>query len=724
MPIFMPSGLHNLVRLTRRQWLALWALPALPAAGPGEPAASLPFEKRVCRIYFDPMRPLAYDPVEKMQKPAVPFYGRPVEEVVDIVAAMGAEVWSAGVTWKGIWYPSEMVARNPAIPQEQLTRLIRAAHRKGMLVLALQQLSEPEDQDVEGKMEQWKLHAIEDGRNVKADKRWQSFLSPYREWKGRFLAEHIRLADFDGFWFDATPFANRGVRPWAAGDVGAFGREVYRRETGQDPPARVDWNSQAFRSWVRWRYDKTLEFFESVTSAAAKEKPTVAAVMNYYARPHLNWEVAHPLRRLNGRWYPSIEAESSLLDKVGRALTPRCEMWMWAFWNVPQIVHGEAPYASPDRAIARGLRALASGVVPCYGGMESDIDLWKDAMQATFSELRLRRNSFGGETVKYAALVVSQQTRDFHADPDAMWRCIEGFHEIHNAGHLLTDVIFDDSLTTEGLAPYPVVLLPGVSCLSDAQCECLRQYVRNGGTLLAALDTSLYDEWGNRRPDFALADLFGVEYVSPGSDAAQVLLPRSEELQRALGRVVALAGPSTVVRLAAKEPAEVLFAASPRHSLGGFSLARDPLDSQVPAITRKRYGRGNAIYLSPDFGQAYLRHRLRQVARTLHFLERQASPPPLEFRGPKALETTAVWRGSRQMLVHLVNCTALASLNRNDPDNGYGEMAPLANIGITLTHGKLRRAFLELRGRLLTINGNTVQIPEVGYGEVVRLELA
>ncbi|MFN0172980.1 MAG: beta-galactosidase trimerization domain-containing protein [Bryobacteraceae bacterium] len=721
----MRSGLHKPAGTSRRDWMAIGAFLAAWRVAPAQPSAGLPFEKRVCRIYFDPMRPLAYDPVEKKQKPAVPFYGRTVEEVVDLVAGMGAEVWSAGVTWKGIWYPSTMVARNPEIPQDQLARLIQEAHRKGMLVLALQQLSEPEDRDLEGRMEQWKLYPIEDGRGVKPDKRWQSFLSPYREWKGRFLAEHIRMADFDGFWFDATPFANRGVRlPWAAGDVGPYGREVYRRETGQEVPQKVDWNSQAFREWVRWRYDKTLEFFEAVTAEAKKAKPRAAAVMNYYARPRLNWEVAHPLRKLESNWYPSIEAESSLLDKVGRALTPRCEMWMWAFSNVPEIVHGEAPYVLPDRAIARGLRCLANGVVPCYGGLEADIDLWKDAMQATFAELRARRDLFGGETVKYAALVVSQQTRDFRPEAEAaMWRAVEGIHEIQNAGHLLTDVLFDDSLTAERLAAYPLVILPGVACLSDAQCDALRHYVSAGGTLVATMETSLYDEWGKRRPGFALAEILGVEYEGPGEDATQVLLPHTPDLCQGLGRVVALVGPSTRVRLASAGGADVLFAASPRRNLGGFSFRRDKFDSGVPAITRKRHGKGAAIYVSADFGQAYLRHRLWQVAHTFVQMQRAAVTPPIKFRAPKVLETTAAWRGPKEILVHLVNCTPLGSLNRNDMDNGYGQMAPLADIGITLHRGGLRRASSALSGRPLDLKGNTATVPVVRHGEVIRLEL-
>ena len=111
------------------------------------------------------------------------------------------------------------------------------------------------------------------------------------------------------------------------------------------------------------------------------------------------------------------------------------------------------------------------------------------------------------------------------------WHSVKGFNEIQNARNLLTDGLFDEAITTDALAPYKVVLLPNVYCLSNTQCEALRSYVAKGGHLIATMGTSLYDEWGNPRENFALADLFGVDYVGTGPET-HLLVPRRKDFEK------------------------------------------------------------------------------------------------------------------------------------------------------------------------------------------------
>ena len=74
------------------------------------------------------------------------------------------------------------------------------------------------------------------------------------------------------------------------------------------------------------------------------------------------------------------------------------------------------------------------------------------------------------------------------------------------------EMVHDRMLDAERIGRFKLLLLPNIAALSDAQCGQLRDYVRKGGSIVATYETSLYDEWGKRRADFGLADLFGVSF--------------------------------------------------------------------------------------------------------------------------------------------------------------------------------------------------------------------
>jgi hypothetical protein len=56
---------------------------------------------------------------------------------------------------------------------------------------------------------------------------------------------------------------------------------------------------------------------------------------------------------------------------------------------------------------------------------------------------------------------------------------------------------------------FAVLILPNLAALTDGQAATVRQFVERGGSLLATGESSLRNEWGEARPDFALGDLFG-----------------------------------------------------------------------------------------------------------------------------------------------------------------------------------------------------------------------
>ena len=60
------------------------------------------------------------------------------------------------------------------------------------------------------------------------------------------------------------------------------------------------------------------------------------------------------------------------------------------------------------------------------------------------------------------------------------------------------------------LEEFAVVIAPSWAAMSEEAAEAIRAYVAAGGVLIATGETSLFDEWGRRRDDFLLADLFGM----------------------------------------------------------------------------------------------------------------------------------------------------------------------------------------------------------------------
>jgi hypothetical protein len=82
------------------------------------------------------------------------------------------------------------------------------------------------------------------------------------------------------------------------------------------------------------------------------------------------------------------------------------------------------------------------------------------------------------------------------------------------------DACFVESLTPEALGRYRVMVLPDARVMTRRECETLRRWVRNGGTLITSADTSLCDEWGRPQRDYALADVFGAHRTAAAGVAA------------------------------------------------------------------------------------------------------------------------------------------------------------------------------------------------------------
>src|SRR5262245_43886441 len=122
------------------------------------------------------------------------------------------------------------------------------------------------------------------------------------------------------------------------------------------------------------------------------------------------------------------------------------------------------------------------------------------------------------------ALVYSQQTAWFYGQDryrDKIEDPTLGWYQALVEARTPFEMVHDRLLDSDHLAAFKTLILPNIAALSDEQCAQLRRFVEGGGGLVATFETSLYDQWGARRPDFGLADLFGASLRNVAAAAMQ-----------------------------------------------------------------------------------------------------------------------------------------------------------------------------------------------------------
>jgi hypothetical protein len=260
-------------------------------------------------------------------------------------------------------------------------------------------------------------------------------------------------------------------------------------------------------------------------------------------------------------------------------------------------------------------------------------------------------------------LVYSQQTGWFHGGKPEDH--IDGWYQAMIEARVPFEMVHDRLLTWENIAPFKTLVLPNLAALSDEQCYQLRVFVSRGGSLIATHETSLYDEWGVKRPNFGLADVFGVDfggrvearmqnaYLSCEHETHHPLLRGLEDAPRIIH------GVSRV---------EV----NPRESFGRMPLTLIPsypdlpMEKVYPRVPRtniaqvylRECGPGRVAYFPWDIDRTFWEVLCVDHFKVLRNAVEWAmhEPPVVEVSGPGVLDVT-VWRQKKSMTVHLVNLT-------------------------------------------------------------------
>lgn len=707
--------------------------------------AEKPYEKRVCRIECYP----------SCVKPEESYVGLSVEEWVDFIDEIGVEVQVVdGEIDRGTpRFRSKMIPPHANVDNDRLPRFLELAHQRGILILSYYPVIYTKP--LKPLHPEWLMRFLDNGRPEIENLGWFCFNSSYRDWLPEYLIEWLDNLDLDGFYFDDTNYGSHEERPFYPSCCCEHCEKLFREETGLEIPRKVDFDSLDFRHFVNWRYEKMKDFMHHLFRRIRAKYPDAVLDMNSYIRPTADWSDGHPLNSFHLEdvgGYFFVETFRSLREPSFTAKVLRSTGTPFGlFRNVTQSLQGfgGAPYPEMFSPAIAGLAAIANGGAPCGNPFDGPTILHKDTVKSVFSEFKKRVDYIKGDTVKYVVLHYSQQNRDFRPSeiPKNMGQTYfheigqkdaYGAYEMLNRSHLLFDFVLDERLNYETLSQYRLLFLSNSACLSDEQCEAIRKFVYEGGTLIATHETSLLDELGRERGKFALSDVLGVEYQGPrGStdDHSIIYVPHDAELSHKFGYVVCFYGQESAVSVLPGADVHVLCTHS---CLEGERLLKDfdprmDYDSSEPAITMHRFGKGKAIYICGDVGGAYMNNPYPPLKRLIADLVRR-TPPPIEFEMPEAIEITASHRGANEVMIHLLNNPTpllpwrIANRKQNDEETttflSLREVNSIHNIRVKFNNFTVKSARLPLQGTDLEVSGNTatVVVPTVSLHEVLLVE--
>jgi len=562
------------------------------------------------------------------------------------------------------------------------------------------------------------------------------FTSDYRKHQAAFLQEIISLG-FDGVWFDGTSGAGMPNRD-RLGCVCPTCRKAFRDDTRQEPPAKIDWSDEVFRRWVVWRYERLLATFSFLAGKAREVNPKAAVTFSESNRPWgpgqwtLDWRFAQPLERHIGY---VMSAHSGLGPtncnqflpfhaKLVRAAAPVADIWSPVF-SAREAPNCRAIPPHPTHMRMHALGAIAHGVIPWFGVGPDQFPYFEAVNEAVAP----REEFFAGDPVRHTAVAVSTRTRDFWGEAfGRVGNYSEALYGVHSClaqHHIEMSVVFDSDLDSGNLDGYRVLILPQTACMSDEAARSLDRWVAEGGLLIATAETSLMDEWGNRREDFALAGLLGVSLVEvrPDEDPNERLAePLTDDLADGKPRF-SIDAPYTRVRVA-DDAVKV--------------LARTCAEGE-PFITLRPHGRGEAIYIAAETGIGYTRWPHMYTRKMLAQLIRRR-PLPYEVDAPTVVISNGFLVDEpRRLLVHLLNLPPASNrvVRPGWPGNemaGPGargvldEIVPVFDLGVSVRDLKVHSARLPLSGRKLDLvrEGDTarVVVERLDEHEIVEFLLA
>lgn len=525
----------------------------------------------------------------------------------------------------------------------------------------------------------WKMRNIQGNDVVAGPWTYLCYNTPYREF---MLAQLHEIAQYDGvgaFWLDILRFPQKGLQACFCDGC----RAKFRASGEADLPSNLDYRDPVFRRFQKFQQRCLTSFLKDVRKVASgipitfngagfltpREWNDLCDWNNveshgpeyfdqsykgrYLASLHKPWEFLTPGTHSNWASWTTKPADALKLEQaIAMSQCGVCTI------GANPAVNGDLNQERSTLVSERRNMAEVMGFVK--EREEWIVHARRVANVAILQTLCTDTAMFGGhpnagiDQDVYRTMRRNEPLQDY---PREVILEVMGIH-----GALLpTDTQYEimNEYSLHRLGEFDTVILPDQRHLTSEMVGALSNFVASGGNLIATYQTSLLDGDGKQLPNFALADVLGVDLIDlshfdihfldlvDGPIAEGPLDPVSRIAQGAV-KVEPRTGVEILAWLRNPE-----FETYHIPDLVGPELRLPPL---YPAVTAYTYGQGRAYFVCIPLGRELYANKSHVAKRVLQNLNASVSPRVVYTSNPKRIELNVVRQvDPARAMVHIVN---------------------------------------------------------------------
>lgn len=611
--------------------------------------------------------------------------------------------------WGYAFYPSDVGLRNPNLDYDLFGKEVELARKLGMSVVCYYSLqfnnqavlSHPDwgwvNEKGEAQKMRWYITCLDGPYR-------QYVLGMMNEIFSRYEVSELFL-DIFGIQFHAYHSGDRDPFCYCPHTEAAWNR------AHPGDPYRQGFNSR--EGWDRryqWHQKQTMsDMLDEIIAAARKHRPGPLISLNVgpEAFPDdvmqkVSFIYAEPITTPTG-----ISLGSILMRGWNR---PDYQAGVFSRQGYLDTYPGSIPRVLADGLIVQNARTFFVGNAPVIGGLDEKgfSKRWFQVAKEHWEDVRNVDHLFEGiQPVYSTAMLYSESTREELAGqkrPVDFRRSTMGALETLTYSGRPVESLPEFRMTAEELRPFELLVLPEVEVMSETHAQVIREWVRNGGTLIASGKCGLLNHRGEGRSNFPLADVFGVDYIAEerkyaydqeGNMKQGVTSIYLESSGHPLAKSLAVSTvglPGSFLKIKTANAQEVMryrlpFMVEDLPRNKWFNWGPPPPGEATggPAVTYKKFGKGQTVYMGVDIFRA-MAQRPFWIRNWIPQLVRQLAPLPIAELTPEPFSEyvhgTFFWdKSQRFILVQVLNTVELVT---------QGEFRPVPRVVIRVNPAQVK----------------------------------